>query len=57
MAKAMRRGAYVCRHSLATGVEMSQVPTVEVHEAHFSFKGRGFVVRRETFVFCVVRRE
>jgi len=57
MAKAMRRGAYVCRHSLATGVEMNQVPTVEVHEAHFSFKGRGFVAHCEMFVFCVVRRE
>ena len=39
------------------GLDLSEVPAVEAHEAHFLFEGRGFVVRREPFVFRIVRRE
>lgn len=39
------------------GLDPSEVPSVEVYEAHFLFEGRGFVVRREPYVLRVVRRE
>ena len=38
------------------GLDLSEVPSVDVHEAHFLFEGCGFVVRRRPFVFRVVRR-
>jgi flavin-dependent dehydrogenase len=39
------------------GLDLSEVPSVEVCEAHFLFEGRGFVIRRQPFVFRVIRRE
>jgi flavin-dependent dehydrogenase len=39
------------------GLDLDQVPSVAVREAHFPFEGRGFVVRREPFVFRIVRRD
>ncbi|MDY7077521.1 MAG: NAD(P)/FAD-dependent oxidoreductase [Chloroflexota bacterium] len=39
------------------GLDLSSVPFVDVCEAHFQFEGRGFVVRREPFVFHIVRRD
>ena len=39
------------------GLSLAQVHAIKVHEAQFSFRDRGFVIRREPFVFCVVRRE
>jgi len=39
------------------GLDLSQVPSVDVREAHFLFEGRGFVVCREPFIFRVVRRD
>ena len=39
------------------GLDLGEVPAVEVREAHFLFDGRGFVVRREPFVFRLIRRE
>jgi flavin-dependent dehydrogenase len=38
------------------GLDLSGVPSVDVHEAHFLFERRGFVVRRQPFVFRIVRR-
>ena len=38
------------------GLDLSEVPSVETREAHFLFEGRGFVVRRDPYVFRVVRR-
>jgi len=38
-------------------LDLGEVSAVEVHEAHFLFDGRGFVVHREPFVFRIVRRE
>ena len=38
-------------------LDLSQVPSVDVREAHFLFEGRGFVVRRGPFLFRVVRRD
>jgi geranylgeranyl reductase family protein len=39
------------------GLDLDEVPTVKVREGHFLFEGRGFVVRREPFVFRIVRRD
>jgi len=39
------------------GLDLSETPSVDVREAHFLFEGRGFVVRREPFIFRVVQRE
>jgi flavin-dependent dehydrogenase len=39
------------------GLDLKEVPSVDVCEAHFPFEGRGFVVRREPFVFRIVRRD
>jgi flavin-dependent dehydrogenase len=39
------------------GLDLGNVPSVCIREAHFLFEGRGFTVRREPFVFQVVRRE
>jgi flavin-dependent dehydrogenase len=38
------------------GLDLGEVPSVEAHEAHFLFEGRGFIVRRAPYVFRVVRR-
>jgi len=39
------------------GLDLDEVPSVKVREGHFLFEGRGFVVRREPFVFRTVRRD
>ena len=39
------------------GLDLSEVPSVRIGEAHFLFQGRGFVVRRAPYVFRVVRRD
>jgi len=39
------------------GLDLSEVSSVQVHEAHFLFQGPGFVVRRAPYVFRVVRRD
>jgi len=39
------------------GLDPGDVPSVLVHEAHFLFEGNGFVVRRQPYVFCIVRRD
>jgi flavin-dependent dehydrogenase len=38
------------------GLDLGEVPSVETREAHFLFEGRGFVVRRDPYVFRIVRR-
>jgi flavin-dependent dehydrogenase len=38
------------------GLDLGEVPSVEAREAHFLFEGRGFVVRRDPYVFRIVRR-
>ncbi len=38
-------------------LDLNEIPTVAVSEAHFLIFGRGFVVRREPHAFRVVRRE
>jgi flavin-dependent dehydrogenase len=38
------------------GLDLSDVPSVDVHEAHFLFESRGFIVRRQPFLFRIVRR-
>ena len=38
------------------GLDLSDVPSVDVPEVHFRFEGRSFVVRRRPFVFRIVRR-
>jgi len=39
------------------GLNLDEIPSIGVREAHFLFEGRGFVVHQEPFVFRVVRRE
>ena len=39
------------------GLDLDEVPFVDVREAHFLAEGRGFVVRREPFVFRIIQRE
>jgi flavin-dependent dehydrogenase len=38
------------------GLDLSDVPSVGVREVHFRFEGRSFLVRRQPFVFRIVRR-
>ena len=38
------------------GLDLSDVPSVDVHEARFLFENRGFIVRHAPYVFRVVRR-
>jgi flavin-dependent dehydrogenase len=47
-------GGEACLRKL--GLDLREVPSAEVREAHFLFESRSFIVRHEPFIFRVVRR-